>query len=237
MVSSHRCGAEEGTTTPLFPQAPEEIWNESPHPPLILHLYCGEHPDRTAPAAIAKGRANCPPHCRRRASLSPGHLHQAVHEESPEDHQWLQPPKPWTVLSAALRQTVTQYPNTHKLRDSLFPQTIRLLNTRNWHSHSTPLCPYHSRCTFNSNTKMLYPSLSQLDLNVACTLTQQYSEHLHTNHYIYNHYVEYICIMFSALSGARSQAFHSPRHTCCWWCDNKSDLIWFEEMTLCYNVK
>ncbi len=58
---------------------------------------------------------------------------------------------------------------TSRLRDSLFPQTIRLLNTRNWHSHSTPLCPYHSRCTFNSNTKILYPSLSQLDLNVACT--------------------------------------------------------------------
>ncbi len=114
MVSSHRCGAEEGTTTPLFPQATEEIWNESPHPPLIIHLYCGEHPDWTAPAAIAKGCANCPPHCRRRASLSPGHLHQAVHEESPEDHQWLQPPKPWAVLAAALRQTVTQYPNTHK---------------------------------------------------------------------------------------------------------------------------
>ncbi len=27
-----------------------------------------------------------------------GLLHQAVHEESPEDHQWHQPPKTWTVL-------------------------------------------------------------------------------------------------------------------------------------------
>ncbi len=27
------------------------------------------------------------------------------------------------------------------------------------------------------------------------------------------------------MSGACSQAFHSSRHTCCWWCDNKSDLI------------
>ncbi len=44
MVCSHRCGAEEGTTTPLLPQAPEEIWNESPHPALILHLHCGKLP-------------------------------------------------------------------------------------------------------------------------------------------------------------------------------------------------
>ncbi len=35
----------------------------------------------------AKGCANCPPHCWRCASLPPGHLHQAVYKESPEDHQ------------------------------------------------------------------------------------------------------------------------------------------------------
>ncbi len=104
MVCSHRCGAEEGTTTPLFPQVPEEIWNESPHPPLILHLHCGKHPDWLHHCLVwkqhqqqlqssAKGRANCPPHCRRWASLPPGHLHQVMQEESPEDHQWLQPPQ------------------------------------------------------------------------------------------------------------------------------------------------
>ncbi len=26
------------------------------------------------------------------------------------------------------------------------------------------------------------------------------------------------------LLSSKVQAFHSPRHTCCWWCDNKSDL-------------
>ncbi len=31
-------------------------------------------------------------------------------------------------------------------------------------------------------------------------------------------------LIVSALYGARSQEFHSPRHMCC---DNKSDLIWF----------
>ncbi len=29
----------------FFSQAPEKIWNESPHPPFILNLHCGEHPD------------------------------------------------------------------------------------------------------------------------------------------------------------------------------------------------
>ncbi len=84
------------------------------HPQIILHLHCGEHPDqlhhrlvwkqrRWQPQSSAKSCANCPPHCWRWASLPPGHLHQAVYKESPEDHQWLQPPVPQTVLSAALR--------------------------------------------------------------------------------------------------------------------------------------
>ncbi len=51
--------------------------------------------------------------CWRWASLPPGHLHQAVYKESPEDHQWLQPPVPQTVLSAALRKTSPQHPIPH----------------------------------------------------------------------------------------------------------------------------
>ncbi len=43
-----------------------------------------------------------------------------------------------------------------RTRDSFFPQTIRLLNTRNWHSHSTPLCLYQSPCTFNSTTIIIF---------------------------------------------------------------------------------
>ncbi len=57
----------------------------------------GEHPDRLyhhlvwkqhrwQPQGSAKGRANCPPHCWRWASLPPGYLHQAVYKESPEDY-------------------------------------------------------------------------------------------------------------------------------------------------------
>ncbi len=38
---------------------------------------------------------------------------QAVYKESLEDHQWLQPPVPQTVLSAALRKTSPQHPIPH----------------------------------------------------------------------------------------------------------------------------
>ncbi len=46
MVHSHRCSAEEVTSTPLLPETAEEVWNEPQHPQIILHLHCGEHPDR-----------------------------------------------------------------------------------------------------------------------------------------------------------------------------------------------
>ncbi len=57
---------------------------------------------------------------------------------------------------------------TSWLRDSFFSQTIRLLNTRNWHSHSTPLCPYQSSCTFNSPTIIII-CIYLFFFNVACT--------------------------------------------------------------------
>ncbi len=47
------------------------------------------------------------------ASLPPGHLHQAVYKESPEDHQGLKPPVPQSALSAALRETSPQHPIPH----------------------------------------------------------------------------------------------------------------------------
>ncbi len=121
MVCSHRCSAEEGKPAPLLPEMAEELWNEPQNPQVLLHLHCGEHPDRLyhhlvwkqhrwQPQGSAKGRANCPPHCWRWASLPPGHLHQAVYKESPEDYQRLQPPVPQSALSAALRKTSPQHP-------------------------------------------------------------------------------------------------------------------------------
>ncbi len=66
--------AEEVTSTPLLPETAEEVWNEPQHPEIILHLHCGEHPDRLhhhlvwkqhrwQPQSSAKGCANCPPDC------------------------------------------------------------------------------------------------------------------------------------------------------------------------------
>ncbi len=49
-------------------------------------------------------------------------------------------------------------------------------------------------------------------------------------------YCLYVNCLFFALFGARSQEFHSPRHLCCGWCDNKSDcdVIWtFENCPSC----
>ncbi len=46
MVCSHRCSAEEGTSASLLPEKAEEVWNEPQNPQILLHLHCGEHPDR-----------------------------------------------------------------------------------------------------------------------------------------------------------------------------------------------
>ncbi len=66
--------AEGGTSASLLPETAEEVWNEPQNPQVLLHLHCGEHPDRLyhrlvwkqhrwQPQGSAKGRANCPPHC------------------------------------------------------------------------------------------------------------------------------------------------------------------------------
>ncbi len=68
MVCSHRCSAEEGTSASLLPETAEEVWNEPQNPQVLLHLHCGEHPDRLyhrlvwkqhrwQPQGSAKGRA------------------------------------------------------------------------------------------------------------------------------------------------------------------------------------
>ncbi len=103
----------------------------------------GEHPDRLyhrlvwkqhrwQPQGSAKGRANCPPHCWRWASLPPGYLHQAVVQgKARRIIKRLQPPVPQTALSAALRATFPQHP-IPALADwgtAFFPQAIRLMNS------------------------------------------------------------------------------------------------------------
>ncbi len=108
----------------LLPKMVKDVWKEPQHPQILLLLHCGKHPDRLhhrlvwkqhrwQPQSSAKGRANCLPHCWRWASLPPGHLHQTVYKESPEDYQRLQPPVPQSALSATLRETSPQHPIPH----------------------------------------------------------------------------------------------------------------------------
>ncbi len=50
------------------------------------------------------------------------HLHQAVYKESPEEHQWLQPPSHSLLLSAASgRRLRSIRSRTSRLRDGFFP--------------------------------------------------------------------------------------------------------------------
>ncbi len=128
MVCSHRCGAEEGTTTPRFPYAPEEIWNEYPHPPLILHLHCGEHPDwlhhrlvwkqhQQRSQSSAKGCANCildiyTRQCMRKAR-------RIISDSSHPNHGL------FSLLPSGRRLRSIRS-CTSRLRDSFFPQSIRL---------------------------------------------------------------------------------------------------------------
>ncbi len=72
--SAHTDAVSEGTSASLLPETAEEIWDEPQNPQDLLHLHCGEHPDRLyhrlvwkqhrwQPQGSAKGCANCPPHC------------------------------------------------------------------------------------------------------------------------------------------------------------------------------
>ncbi len=94
------------SSDPSTPALWRASWPAASSPP-------GWKQHRWQPQSSAKGRANCPPHCWRWASLPPGYLHQAVYKESQEDHQGLQPSIPQTALSAALRETSPQHPIPH----------------------------------------------------------------------------------------------------------------------------
>ncbi len=154
MVCSHRCSAEEGTSASLLPETAEEVWNEPQNPQVLLHLHCGEHPDRLyhrlvwkqhrwQPQGSAKGRANCPPHCWRWASLPPGYLHQAVYKEriikdsSHPSHRLLS-------LLPSGRRFRSIRSRTSRLRDSFFPQAIRLMNSQKW--PTLQHTPTHTTC-------------------------------------------------------------------------------------------
>ncbi len=156
MVCSHSCGAEEGTTMPLFHQAPEGIWNESPHPPLFLHLHSGKHSDRLhhclewkqQQAAIAKLCKWVMQTARHTVGDELPFLQNIYTRRCMRKSQRIisdsEPPKPWTIISAALRQMVTQYPNTQK------PTEGQLF-------HSDYQAAEHSELTLTQHTSLSIP--------------------------------------------------------------------------------
>ncbi len=140
MVCSHRCSAEESTSASLLPETAEEVWNEPQNPQILLHLHCGEHPDRLhhrlvwkqhrwQPQGSAKGCANCPPHCElpslqdiytRRCTRK---ARRIIKDSSHPAHRLLS-------LLPSGRRLRSIRSRTSRLRDSFFPQAIRLMNSQ-----------------------------------------------------------------------------------------------------------
>ncbi len=153
MVRSHRCSAEEGTSVALLPEKAEEVWNESQNPQIILHLHCGEHPDRLhhrlvwkqhswQPQSSAKGRADCPPHCQdiytRRCIRK---ARRIIKDSSHPSHSLL------SLLPSGRRLRSTRS-HTSRLRDSFFPQAVGLMNSKNEYTlQHTPTLQYAMHCT------------------------------------------------------------------------------------------
>ncbi len=141
MVCSHRCSAEEGTSASLLPETAEEVWNEPQYPQVLLHLHCGEHPDRLFHRLVwkqhrwklqgsAKSRANCrhivggelpslqdiySRRCTRKAR-------RIIKDSSHPSHRLLS-------LLPSGRRFRSIRSRTSRLRDSFFPQAIRLMNS------------------------------------------------------------------------------------------------------------
>ncbi len=123
--SAHtECSAEEGTSASLLPETAEEVWNEPQNPQVLLHLHCGEHPDRLYHRLVWK-QHRWQPQALQRVVRTARHIvggelpslqdiyTRRCTRESPEDYQRLQPPVPQTALSAALRATFPQHPIPH----------------------------------------------------------------------------------------------------------------------------
>ncbi len=119
--SLERAPESSGPSTPA-------LWRASWR--LYHRLVWKQH--RWQPQGSAKGRANCPPHCWRWASLPPGHLHQAVYtrkarriikDSSHPSHSLLS-------LLPSGRRLRSIRSRTSRLRDSFFPQAIRLMNSQ-----------------------------------------------------------------------------------------------------------
>ncbi len=143
MVHSHRCSAEEGTSAPLLPETAEEVWNEPQHPQILLHLHCGEHPDRLHHRlfgnSTAGNRKALQRVVRTARHIVGGELpslqdiytrrcirkaRRIIKDSSHPSHRLLS-------LLPSGRRLRSIRSRTSRLRDSFFPQAIRLMNSQN----------------------------------------------------------------------------------------------------------
>ncbi len=142
MVCSHRCSAEEGTSASLLPEMAEEVWNEPQNPQVLLHLHCGEHPDRLHHRLFGNSTAG-----KRRAlqrvvrtarHIVGGELpslqdiytrrctrktRRIIKDSSHPSHRLLS-------LLPSGRRLRSIRSHTSRLRDSFFPHSIRLMNSQ-----------------------------------------------------------------------------------------------------------
>ncbi len=142
MVCSHRCSAEEGTSASLLPEAAEEVWNEPQNPQILLHLHCGEHPDRVYHRLVWK-QHRWQPQALQRVVRTARHI---VGGELPSLHDIYTrrcTRKSWRIIkdsSHPSHSLLSLLPSgrrfrsirsrTSRLRDSFFPQAIRLMNSQ-----------------------------------------------------------------------------------------------------------
>ncbi len=138
MVCSHRCSAEEGTSASLLPETAEEVWNEPQNAQVLLHLHCGEHPDRLYHRLVWKQHRWQPQGSVRTARhIVGGELpslqdiytrrctrkaRRIIKDSSHPSHRLLS-------LLPSGRRFRSIRSRTSRLRDSFFPQAIRLMNS------------------------------------------------------------------------------------------------------------
>ncbi len=139
MVCSHRCSAEEGTSASLLPEKAEEVWNEPQNPQVLLHLHCGEHPDRLYHRLVWKQhRCFLQRVVRTARHIVGGELpslqdiytrrctrkaRRIIKDSSHPSHRLLS-------LLPSGRRLRSIRSRTSRLRDSFFPQAIRLMNSQ-----------------------------------------------------------------------------------------------------------
>ncbi len=142
MVCSHRCSAEEGTSAPLLPEAAEEVWNEPQNPQVLLHVHCGEHPDRLhhrlvwkqhrwQPQSSSKGRANCRHIVEGELpSLQDIYTRRCIRKARGIIKDSSHPSHRLLSLLPSGRRLRSIRSRTSRLRDSFYPQAIRLMNSQ-----------------------------------------------------------------------------------------------------------